>query len=103
MNIVRIPGCLKTRERAGTIFMNRNTLRYSQIDDRFIFFFTEDNYKISASSIKEKQRYKRLNTAKSFIPLLIPGSYTHLLKAAFHFRVFHTHVYARKTLNRREH
>ena len=25
------------------------------------------------------------------------------LKAAFHFRVFHTHVYARKTLNRREH
>ena len=25
------------------------------------------------------------------------------LKAAFHFRVFHTHVYARKILNRREH
>ena len=25
------------------------------------------------------------------------------LKAAFHFRVFHTHVYARKTLNPREH
>ena len=22
------------------------------------------------------------------------------VKAAFHFRVFHTHVYARKTLNR---
>ena len=25
------------------------------------------------------------------------------LKAAFHFRVFHTHVYARKTLNRLKH
>ena len=25
------------------------------------------------------------------------------LKAAFHFRVFHTHVYARKTLNQLKH
>ena len=25
------------------------------------------------------------------------------VKAAFHFRVFHTHVYARKTLNRLKH
>ena len=25
------------------------------------------------------------------------------VKAAFHFRVFHPHVYVRKTLNRREH
>ena len=25
------------------------------------------------------------------------------VKAAFHFRVFHTHMYARNTLNRREH
>ncbi len=66
-----LPGDLKTRKRTGTScqieihfsikttkFLFKYTLLCSQIYDRFIILFIEHNHKVSASFIKEKQRYK---------------------------------------------
>ena len=66
-----IPGDLKTRKRTGTscqieihfsikttTFLFKYTLLCSQIYDRFIILFIKHNHKVSASFIKEKQRYK---------------------------------------------
>ncbi len=65
------PGDLKTRKRTGTSrqieihfsikttkFLFKYTLLCSQIYDRFIILFIKHNHKVSASFIKEKQRYK---------------------------------------------
>ena len=86
-NTVKLPADQKTRERTGTScqieihfsikttkFLFKYTLLCSQIHDRFIIFFIKHNHKVSASFIKEKQRYKRLKTAKWIsILLLVPG------------------------------
>ncbi len=68
---LRLPGDLKTRKRTGTSFqieihfsikttkyLFKYTLLCSQIYDRFIILFIKRNHKVSASFIKEKQRYK---------------------------------------------
>ncbi len=65
------PGDLKTRKRTGTScqieiyfsikttkFLFKYTLLCSQIYDRFIILFIKHIHKVSASFIKEKQRYK---------------------------------------------
>ncbi len=65
------PDDLKTRNRTGTScqieihfsikttkFLFKYTLLCSQIYDRFIILFIKHNHKVSASFIKEKQRYK---------------------------------------------
>ena len=65
------PDDLKTRKRTGTIFqieihfpikttkfLFKYTLLGSQIYDIFIILFIKQNHKVSASFIKEKQRYK---------------------------------------------
>ena len=67
------PGDLKTRKRTGTScqieihfsikntkYLFKYTLLCSQIYDRFIILFIKYNHKVSASFIKEKQRYKWL-------------------------------------------
>ncbi len=66
-----IPGDLKTRKRTGTSsqieihfsikttkFLVKYTLLCSKIYDRFIFSLLNIIHKVSASFIKEKQRYK---------------------------------------------
>ena len=68
---ISTPGDLKTRKRTGTScqieihfsikttkFLFKYTLHCSQIYDRFIILFIKHNHKVSASFIKEKQRYK---------------------------------------------
>ncbi len=77
------PGDLKTREKTGTIYsifllkllnFSSNILLCSQIYDRSIILFIKHNHKVSASFIKEKQRYKWLKAAKWIsILLLVPG------------------------------
>ena len=58
----------------NTKFLFKYTLLCSQIYDRFIILFIKHNHKVSASFIKEKQRYKWLKTAKWIsILLLVPG------------------------------
>ena len=83
--ITWFPGDLKTRRRTGTScqieiqfsiktteFLFKYTrLLCSQIYDRFIILFTKHNDKVSASFIKEKQRYKWLKTAKWISILLL--------------------------------
>ncbi len=71
VSIQPAPGDLKTRKRTGTScqieihfsfkttkFLFKYTLLCSQIYDRFIILFIKHNRKVSASFIKEKQRYK---------------------------------------------
>ena len=58
----------------NTRFLFKYTLLCSLIYDRFIILFIKHNHKVSASFIKEKQRYKWLKTAKWIsILLLVPG------------------------------
>ncbi len=65
------PGDLKTRKKTGTScqieihfsikttkFLFKYTLLCFQIYDGFIILFIKHNHKVSASLIKEKQRYK---------------------------------------------
>ena len=55
-------------------FLFKYTLLYSQIYGRFLIFFTKHDYSVSVSFIKEKQRYKWLQTAKRIsILLLVSG------------------------------
>ena len=86
------------------MIMNRNIIDYTNASYNNTFDHTliiRNNVVLSSTTFfpLEKQDTEILCNM-SYFKVCMYQRFTTSLRAAFHLRVFHTHVYARKTLNR---